>query len=189
MNKRTIIPLTIIVAALVAVGIYVKISLDNLDGDIEQTKQLSNNILNHFKGDKSVKDYPYQPSTVDWKADYLVLKEGGYEAGINITYTKDFNEKLGTEANFPGDKAKGLVVIGYDMVEKGEYKSKLGNDEKAYQRNYIIRYFDLSKKAIIAQDTLYGDDPASTKRLNDAGVGGGLPSDDDIVNSIKKRLQ
>lgn len=189
MNKKTIIPLAIIVAALLAVGIYVKISLDNLDGDIDKTKQLSNTILDHFKGNKSVKDYPYQPSNVNWKADYLVLKEGGYEDGINITYSTDFNEKFGIDGSFPGDASKGVVIIGYDMVEKGEYKSKLSKNEKAYQRNYIIRYFDLAKKAVIAQDTLYGDDPASTKRLNDAGVGGGLPSDDAVVNAIKKRVQ
>jgi len=189
MNKKTIIPLGIIVAALVAVGIYVKVSLDNLDEDIDKTKKLSNTILDHFKSSKSVKDYPYQPSPVNWKTDYLVLKEGGYEDGINITYKVDYNEKLGTVGNFPGDKVKGLVVIGYYMVEKGEYKSKLGNDEKAYQRNYIVRYFDLAKETVIAQDTLFGDDPASTKRLNDAGVGGGLPSDDALLNSIKKRLQ
>ncbi|MEG0851196.1 MAG: hypothetical protein RSD71_11630 [Flavobacterium sp.] len=189
MNKKTLIPLTIIVGALVAVGIYVKVSLDNLDEDIDKTKELSAVILDNFKGNKSIQDYPFQPSEVNWNTDYLILKEGGYEHGINITYSSDFNEKLGSTNKFPGDNVKGVVIIGYDMVEKGEYKSKIGDDTKAYQRNYIIRYFDLNKKVVIAQDTLYGDDPASTKRLNDAGVGGGLPSDDEIMNSIKKRVK
>lgn len=188
MNKKAILPLVIIGAALLAVGIYVKISLDNLDGDINKTKELSAVILDNFKGDKSVRDYPYQPSELGWGTEYLILKEGGYEDGINVTYTEDFNEKLGTLNKFPGETAKGVVIIGSDMVEKGEYKSRLGDDKKAYQQNYILRYFDLTKKAVIAQDTLYGDNPASTKRLNDAGIGGGLPSDDAVVNAIKKRL-
>ena|SRR6218665_2331609 len=185
-KKQTIIIIGVLVAVTLGILLWVNQQLNNIDEDKNKTLQLSPTILNNFKDNKTVYDYPLQSSKPEWGNHYLVVENGGYDMGIN--YKTDWNEKLGTESNFPGKDVKGIIVIGMDMVEKGIYVGKFGQEDKAYQRNYIISYFDIYKKTVVARDTLYGEDPPLSKRTV-GSVAADFPSDKEVINSIKSRLK
>lgn len=116
-----------------------------------------------------------------------MLENGGI-GNLGVTYKSKWNEGLGTAVNYPGEGVKGIVMIAMDMKEKGEYVNKIGQKDKAYQRNYIVSYVDLDKKVIVARDTLYGEEPPLVNRSTGSGAGD-FPSDTAVINSIKGRLK
>ncbi|TDQ72273.1 hypothetical protein [Sphingobacterium yanglingense] len=187
-NKKSIyILISLIVIAAAGITIWGYSVLNNIENDKEQTLNLSKRILEYFPDHLSIYKYPVEPAKPTWQKDYLVIENGGHDE-LGITYKAKWNEKLGTAANYPGEDVKGLVVIAQDMLERGEYISKLGQKDKAYQRNYIISYFDMGNKVVVARDTLYGEEPPSNKRST-GSVAGEFPTDQAVVDAISNRLQ
>ncbi|MEG0851192.1 MAG: hypothetical protein RSD71_11610 [Flavobacterium sp.] len=152
-----------------------------------KTSEIDSRIRQLFVSE-SIFDYPYQPEKVTWGNNYLLF-EGTASNGANIKYDMNWNEKLQTSANYPGKDVKGIIVLQTYFKEVGEYVNSSGvKIGTATQYNYVVNYFDMDKKTIIAKDTLYGDDPDSKIR-NSSGDLGDAPDDEVVLESIKKRLK
>ena len=176
----------LVLVATIAIGIWAKRVLGDMEEDQSKTEQLSSKILAGFSDHTAINKYPVQLAALDWGTNCLVLENGG-AGDLGITYKSKWNETLGTADNYPGENVKGIIMIAMDMKEKGEYVNKIGQKDKAYQRNYIVSYVDLDKKVIIARDTLYGEEPPLVNRSSGSGAGD-FPSDTVVINSIKGRL-
>ena len=177
----------IILVATIGIGIWAYRLLSDMDENQSKTEQLAPRILAGFGDHTAINKYPVQLAALDWGSNCLVLENGG-TGDLGITYKSKWNEALGTADNYPGEGVKGVVMIAMDMKEKGEYVNKIGQTDKAYQRNYIISYVDLDKKVVIARDTLYGEEPPLVNRSTGSGAGD-FPSDTAVINSIKGRLK
>ncbi|MFD2553050.1 hypothetical protein [Sphingobacterium tabacisoli] len=187
-NKKSIfILIGLLVLSTAGIAIWAYSVLNGIEEDKEQTLKLSTKILDSFPNHTSIYKYPVSPSIPKWGNNYLIIENGGYDE-LGITYKAKWNEGLGTTSNFPGEQIKGLVVIAMDMQARGEYIGKLGQKDKAYQRNYIVSYFDLDKKTVIARDTLYGEEPPTTKRSTGSGAGA-FPTDQTVIDAISNRIQ
>lgn len=187
-NKKAIFTFVgLVLVAVLGIGIWAYRLLGNMEADQEKTEQLSSRILAGFGDHTAIYKYPVQLSAVDWGKSCLILENGG-AGDLGITYKEKWNEALGTVDNYPGDAVKGIVMIAMDMQEKGEYVNKIGQKDKAYQRNYIISYVDLDKEVVIARDTLYGEEPPLVNRSSGSGAGD-FPSDTEVIDSIKGRLK
>ncbi|WP_312187921.1 hypothetical protein [Sphingobacterium sp.] len=187
-NKKAIFLFVgMVLVATIGIGIWANRLLSNMEEDEAMTEQLSVRILDGFSDHTAIQKYPVQLAALDWGTNCLVLENGG-AGDLGVTYKSKWNEALGTTGNYPGDRIKGVVLLVMDMKEKGEYINKIGQNTKAYQRNYVINYVDLDKKAIIARDTLYGEEPPLVNRSAGSGAGD-FPSDSEVVNSIKERLK
>ena len=186
-KKAIFIVVGLVLVAAIAIGIWSNSVLGDMEEDQTKTEQLSSRILAGFGDHTAIYKYPVQLSAVDWGKSCLILENGG-AGDLGITYKEKWNEALGTIDNYPGDAVKGIVMIAMDMQEKGEYVNKIGQRDKAYQRNYIISYVDLDKKVVIARDTLYGEEPPLVNRSSGSGAGD-FPSETEVVNSVKSRLK
>ena len=89
------------------------------------------------------------------------------------------------EQNFPGDNIKGLVILENYNVDFGKYEN---SHKTATQQNYILNYFDISSKTIVAKDTIYGDKPPKSIKASGAGIGN-LPEDEKVIEAINKRIK
>lgn len=169
--------------------IWVRYKLNKYEGDNNKSTELVSEIQQCFHR-QPLASYPFEEGIPSWGNDYLVLENMSATDEISVRYHSDWNEKLGTESNFPGENVRGLAIIEIDYIEVGEYVSKKGGIKsgKAIQRNYIINYFDMKKRAIIAKDTLIGDEPSETKGATGSGMGD-LPKDKLVVEAIKNRIK
>ncbi len=187
-NKKSIfILIGLLVVSTLGIAIWAYSVLNGIEEDKEQTLKLSTRILNCFPSHTSIFNYPVSPSAPAWGNNYLVIENGGHDE-LGITYKAKWNEELGTASNFPGEQVKGLVVIAMDMQARGEYIGKLGQKDKAYQRNYVLSYFDLDKKTVIARDTLYGEEPPTSKRSTGSEAGA-FPTDQTVIDAISNRIK
>lgn len=188
-NKQAILAFAaIMLIGSIAIYIWSSNLMAGVEEDDEKSKNISTQIQNLFSKQK-IEDYPITPAEAKWQGKFLVL-EDVYTDNIAMRYSTKWNEKLGTQQNFPGDDAKGIVMITNWIKEEGSFERVLGvpSDTKAVRHSYVISYLDIAKKAVVAKDTLLGGDPPSTIRRGQSGWGK-APEDDAVVQAIKKRLK
>jgi len=182
MKKQVIISIiSVLLIIIFIVFSWYYIDLKKYEEDTGKTQQLAKNII-ELMDNGSLNSTFISNHNINWGENFLVLVEYG------TRYNSEWNQKLETEKNFPGNHIKGLVIIDIEEKVIGEYVS-LG-DEKvgdAIQKNYIISYFDLAKNCIIAIDLVAGNLPSKSKSTTGTGSGE-LAQDELVIKQINKRL-
>lgn len=187
--KKPIIIFGILILA-TTVGIY--FWADNILGKVakeeEMTQQLAPNIKSLFADRKSLDDYPKVAAEAKWGKNFLVLEER-VSNDLNLSYSIDWNKKLETEKNFPGNAVAGLVFINPTFKILGDYENKYGvKVGKATQRGYAIIYFDMQQKAILSIDSIWASPPSDTKSSTESGMGE-APEEALVTETINKKIK
>jgi hypothetical protein len=121
MKKQLIISFTVAAIFITLIfGFWANYKINSLKENQDKTTKLSLKIKTLFEDRKNLADYPYKKANTNWGKNYLVL-ENFYTNNLNVAYNKDWNEKMQTEQNFPGDNVKGLVILENYNVEFGKY--------------------------------------------------------------------
>jgi hypothetical protein len=185
MKKQLIISFTVAALFITLIfGFWVYYKINSFKENEEKTTKLSQKIKNLFENRNDITDYPYQQTNTNWKKNYLVL-ENFHTNNLNVAYNKDWNEKMQTEQNFPGNNIKGLVILENYNVDFGKYEN---SHKTATQQNYILNYFEIKSKTIVAKDTIYGEEPPQSIGASGAGIGN-LPEDEKVIEAINKRIK
>jgi hypothetical protein len=187
MKKQILLIASIVAVLSIGITFWAYNKVKKYTADKNNTTQLAPRIKEKFAVGMYIKDYPFSAALPNWGKQYLIVENGGTEFGI--MYNSDWNEKLQTESNFPGQTVKGLVVIDIEYKDLGDYITSSGRIKgKAIQRNYILNYFDMEKAKIIARDTIIGDKPSATKSSTSNGMGD-LAKDLLVIETIKNRIK
>lgn len=155
----------------------------------EKSANIASAIHNLFSNNQSVDDYPYESANPEWNGKFLVL-ENRYSDTMSAIYSTKWNEILDTDKNFPGNDAKGIVMVALVVENEGTYKNTFGGDtsKSAMRQSYVISYLDIAQQKVLARDTLRGEDPPEHVGRNDSGLGD-APDEDLVVSTIQKRLK
>lgn len=193
MKKPVIIIILIVVLILggFTVGAYFWVS-DMMKSAAEVEEKSANiapAIHNLFSNNQSVDDYPYEPEKPEWNGKFLVL-ENRYSDTMSAIYSTKWNEILDTDKNFPGNDAKGIVMVALVVENEGAYKNTFGADtsKSAMRQSYVISYLDIAQQKVLVRDTLRGEDPPEHVGRSDSGLGD-APDEDLVVSTIQKRLK
>lgn len=154
-----------------------------MEEDQKKSATIAPAILNLFSNNQHVDEYPYEPSKPNWNGKFLIL-ENRYSDKMSAMYSTKWNELLDTDKYFPGNDAKGVVMVAYVSNDEGTYD----NHKTATRQSYVISYLDIAQQKVLARDTLRGEDPPATIRGTESGLGD-LPDEDLVVNTIQKRLK
>jgi len=191
MKKKQGILFFVAILAIATIAIYFWATnlLKGVEEDDRKSATIAPAIRNIFSQSHHIDDYPYQPAAPEWEGNYLIL-ENTYSDSMSVRYSAKWNELLGSDKNFPGKEAKGVVIIETKVDIEASFEGTLGipTDTKAMRRSYIISYFDIARKAILARDTLVGEDPPKTIRRGQSGAGA-APADDLVLRKIKQRIR
>lgn len=152
--------------------------------DQKKSATIAPAILNLFSNNQYIDEYPYEPSKPDWNGKFLIL-ENRYSDKMSAMYSTKWNEVLDTDKYFPGNDAKGIVMVALIIDKEGTYEN---SSRTAMRQSYIISYLDIAQQKVLARDTLRGEDPPATIRGTESGLGD-LPDEDLVVSTIQKRLK
>lgn len=187
MKKALIIGLIVILAATGVTVYWFLQKVNEVDKNVELSKQIPKQVSDLFYR-ASTQSYPYTPQAVNWGKKYFLLDEDA-----PITYNAKRNEALGTNINFPSGAIDGLVMVRTGSKSFGPYLNSSGQEtgQEAIQIYYVVNYFDLKQKAILARDTIWGEEPKLNKRASEDqhGLWSGHPNEEELIESIKKRLK
>jgi len=155
----------------------------------EKSANIAPAIHNLFSNNQSVDDYPYEPAKLNWNRKYLIL-ENRYSDTMSAVYSTKWNKILDVDKNFPGNDAKGIIMVALVIDNEGTYKNTFGGDthKSAMRQSYVISYLDIAQQKVLARDTLRGEDPPEYVGRNDSGLGD-APDEDLVVSTIQKRLK
>ncbi|WP_121964650.1 hypothetical protein [Myroides sp. N17-2] len=194
MKDRTTLGLVLLFSFFGLLGVYIFHYMGVvITEEKEKTDHLSQNVTKLFSN-RDV-PIPYSPSTIKWNGKYIILDT---DRQLNkATYKLLWNEDFELSENYPGENLNGLVLVESTNEIVGEYVNDLfsnSTDNKpkksfgnAYQCNYVIHYYDYNKQAIIARDTLIGEEPPQHKKRSESGYGR-LPLTLDAHKSIRDRI-
>lgn len=179
-----ILPIFLILGGF-TVGTYFWLSdlVKTAEEDQKKSATIAPAIQNLFSDNQHIDEYPYQPAKPDWNGKFLIL-ENRYSDKMSAMYSTKWNEMLDTEKYFPGNDAKGVVMVAYVSNDEGIYD----NHKTATRQSYVISYLDIAQQKVLARDTLRGEDPPVTIRGTESGLGD-LPDEDLVVSTIQKRLK
>lgn len=159
-----------------------------IEADSAKTENLDPKIKALFPTYLSIENYSYEPASINWGNNYLLLKKQ-YTEESSVIYDTEWNTALGTESNFPGVSCKGIIVSSPNLVVEGNYENSFGGKVgTASRHNYLLYYLDIDKKTILAIDTILGGDPPQRSNSNSGHDAGDPPQIQEAMKSIKKRL-
>lgn len=194
MKKNLVVGFILLLVLVLSVGgyLWLQSKFKEYAEDGTRTLSLSPHILDNFKNGVCINDYPFVQENITWDS-YLVLEDFVLEP-YTVRYISLWNTTLQTEKYLPGDNVQGIVTIrsGDQELEQDaiieiletEFKKE---DLKAFRRYSVLQYFDISRKTILARDTIWGKMP--DKESIQTGLGyGKFPKNKDVVKAITKRV-
>jgi hypothetical protein len=95
------------------------------------------------------------------------------------------NEKLNTGRFFPGDDINGVVWCYLNILQVGEYE----HGDPAFQPYRALFYLDLKQDAVLVRDTIWGGEPPKTISRSDNSGMGKHPTEKEIVEAIRNRVE
>lgn len=190
-GKRILVGIGIFLVVIIAGYFWIVNKLTKIQENKELSLQIPESIKLMFE-ETNIDDYRYLPQDIDWQNRYLLLDLTG-----DLIYNKERNEKLGTAKYFPNEKINGLVIIKHETKTIGYYKKDKNDSDissqRAYQHYYAVSFFDLSKRIVVAQDTIWGEEPKERKRSGENQHGiiptSELPDENKLITVIKSRIK